>query len=196
MKPARKLHHAHECAMLGPFGRFQAMVVGFKPSGTIEHARLERTDIAREPLPGRCRDQIEARSRTARTHIDHYHEPPQSALAILLRKASNLAVDRSRDLFGDKASGIQREIAKQRRREQNEDAEIDQRQFESGGAKEFAERRHVISSRSQRNRLPRTAAKYAAHSVGWRPRRGAAPRGESCPRSSSAIPRIQAGAPV
>src|SRR5262249_22071680 len=95
-----------------------------------------------------------------------------------------------------KAAGIQREIAKQRCREQNEDAEIDQRQLESGGAKEFAKRRHVNSSQSQRNRLPKTPAKYAARPVGWRPRRGAAPRGESCPRSFSAIPRIQAGGPA
>ena len=41
MKPARELHYPDQRPMLGAFGRFQPMVIGFEPARMIEHARLQ-----------------------------------------------------------------------------------------------------------------------------------------------------------
>ena len=142
---AGKLHHPDQGAMVAAFRRFEPAIIGFEPARMVEHAGLERADIAGEPLARRRRHQIKARSRTPRTQIDDDHQPPDAALGILLGQPVDLAVDGRGDLLGDQTPRIEREIAEQRRREQNEDREIDQRQLERRGADEFAERSHMRS---------------------------------------------------
>ncbi len=117
-----------------PSGEFEPAIIGLKPAGVIEHARLQRADIAGKPLPGRRRHQIKARSGTARAQIDDNHQPPDAALLVLLGQSVDFAVDGRGDLLVDEASRIERKIAEQRRREQDENRQINQRQLERRGA--------------------------------------------------------------
>ena len=84
---AGQLHYLYQRAVLGALRRFEPAIVGFEPTRMIEHARLERADIAGEALPGRRRDQIEARTRSPRAQIDDDDQPPDAALSILLAQA-------------------------------------------------------------------------------------------------------------
>ena len=139
---AGQLHYLYQRAVLVALRRFEPAIVGFEPTGMIEHARLKRADVTGEALPGRRRDQIEARTRSPRTQVDDDDQPPDAALSILLAQAADLGIDRCRDLLGDQAARIERKVAQQRCRKHNENQQIDERQPESRCAKQFTERSH------------------------------------------------------
>ena len=165
MKAAGQLDDPDQGAMIAAFRGFEPPIIGFQPAGMIEHAGLERADIAGKPLPGRRRHQIKARARAPRAQIDDDHQPPDAALLVLFGQSVDFAVDGRGDLLVDQASRIEREIAEQRRREQNEYRQIDQRQLERRGAQKFAERGHCVVLSPQRpvrrrkNHLPRIRAR-------------------------------------
>ena len=131
---AGQLHHLHQRAMIVAFRRFEAAVIGFEPARMIEHAGLQRADIAGKPFACRRGDQIEARSRPPRAQVDDDDQAPDAALSVLLAQPGDFGVDRRRDLLGDQTARVEREIAEQRRREDDEDHQIDQRQLERRGA--------------------------------------------------------------
>jgi hypothetical protein len=100
----------------------------------IEHTRLQRADIAGKPLAGRRRYEIKAGSGAARAQIDDNHQPPDAALLVLVGQSVDFTVDGRGDLLVDEASGIERKIAEQRRREQDKNRQINQRQLERRSA--------------------------------------------------------------
>ena len=142
MESARELQHAHQGAMFGGFRLLEAAVDGLHPTRLVEHAGRERADVAGQSLPARCGHEVKARPRPARSRFDHEHQPPNSALVVLLRQAGDLGVDRAGDFLGDEAARVEREIAEQERREQGEHQQIDERQSKRRRAKQLSERRH------------------------------------------------------
>ena len=139
---AGQFHHLHQRAMLDVVGLFDAAIGGFEPTRMVEHARLERADIAGKPLPVRRGDQIEVRSRPARAQIDKQHEPPDTGLGVLVAQAHDFAGDHAGDLFVDQAARIEREVAEQRSRKHHKNKKIDERQLERRRAQQFSERGH------------------------------------------------------
>ena len=88
----------------------------------------------RQALPRRRGDEIKARSRPPRAQVDDDDQAPDTALSVLLAQPGDFGIDRRRDLLGDQTARIEREIAEQRRREDDEDQQINQRQLERRGA--------------------------------------------------------------
>ena len=131
---AGQLHHLHQRAMIAAFRRFEPAIIGFEPARMIEHAGLQRADIAGKPFAGRRGDEIKARSRPPRAQIDDDDQTSDAALSVLLAQPGDFGIDRRRDLLGDQSARIEREIAEQRKREDDEDQQINQRQLERRGA--------------------------------------------------------------
>ncbi len=141
-KTRRELEHAHQRVVLCAVVIVEAAIGGLGPAWGLEDAGRERADIAREPLPGRGRHQIKARTGTPGARVDDEDEAADAALAVLLGEPGDLGIDRLGDLLGDQPAGVPGEIAQQEGREQHENSEIDERQLERRRAQDLAERRH------------------------------------------------------
>ena len=142
VKTAGQLRHQHQRVMLGAFGRVEPPIGGLDPAFLVEDARLERGDVAGDPLAERGGEQVEARARPARADLDHLADAHDAAALVLFGEARDLGIDRGGDLLGDQAARIEGEEEQQQRRVQREQHQIDERQAERRRAEKLTERRH------------------------------------------------------
>ena len=122
----------------------------------VERARLQRANIARKLLAGRCRYHEKVRARPASPLIDNGHQTPNAALLVLLSEHIDFGVDPVGDLLGNKPARVQREIAQQRNRENDKDQQVHQRQLKRRRAKELAEGAHRSDSVAAQVRMKAT----------------------------------------
>ena len=164
--------------VFGAFGIVEPPVHSLGPTGMLQHALAEHADVSGQSIAGESRDQIEARPRPARPRIDGDHQPPDSALAVLLGETGDLGVNRAGDLLGDQPPRVPGEIAEQEGREQREDSEIDQRKLERGGVEKLAERAQPRPRQPAKLENPRKPARpWLASASPARPGRTAHRRG-------------------
>ncbi len=139
---AGQAHHADQRVVLRFLRLVEPAIARLGQAGLVEHARLQRADVAGEPFAGRRGDQVEVGAGPARAGIDQEHQPADAALLVELGEPVDLGVDRLGDLLGDEAAGGPGEITDQHRGEQREHRQIGERQLEGRRAQQLAEAAH------------------------------------------------------